>query len=151
MINYAVYRGDQFIDIGTLEELATRLNKKSRTLYFYSTPTYHKRIKNSDKSLVLFKIDSALDHNKHRSVRNMASHNTHQVINSIEEIIKVNPDKNEIFYYTKCLSPNGNASSIESRLIFINAILRMTNRNFILHQYDLNKVVIRKTSLGALS
>lgn len=148
---YGVYRGDDFIDTGTLDELAVRLNKKASTLYFYSTNTYHNRRKNSNKSLVLFKIDSSLDHKIYRSEKNMPSHNTYQVINSIDEILKVNPGKDEVFYYTKCLSPNGNVSSIEARLFFINEILDNTNRNYRLQEYDLNKVVIKKLPLGAIS
>lgn len=40
---YALYKGDKFLDIGTLEELASLLDVKKRTINFYSTPTYIKR------------------------------------------------------------------------------------------------------------
>lgn len=40
---FAVYRGDEFIDVGTREELASRLNLMLPTLMFKATPTYHRR------------------------------------------------------------------------------------------------------------
>ena len=40
---YALYHGDQFIDLGTKEYLAKLLNVKVETILFYSSPTYLKR------------------------------------------------------------------------------------------------------------
>ena len=42
---YAMYKGEECLGIGTLEELAKELNVKYRTIAFYLTPTYKKRIK----------------------------------------------------------------------------------------------------------
>lgn len=54
---YAVYKGDEFIDLGTRKELAEKLNLKPDTVKFLSTPTYRKRIKNRPNALIAIKID----------------------------------------------------------------------------------------------
>lgn len=40
---YALYKDDEFIDLGTIERLAKRLNVKENTIRFYSYPAYQKR------------------------------------------------------------------------------------------------------------
>ncbi len=42
---YAVYKGEENICDGTLQEIAERLHTKIRTVQFYASPTYKKRIK----------------------------------------------------------------------------------------------------------
>lgn len=42
---YALYHGDNILTIGTKKELADYLGVSERTIYFYSTPTYKKRVK----------------------------------------------------------------------------------------------------------
>lgn len=37
---YALYKGDDFIDIGTTKELAQKLNVKEETIRFYATSTW---------------------------------------------------------------------------------------------------------------
>ena len=41
---FALYRGDQFIDLGTIKYLANLLGVKERTIKFYSTPHIKKEI-----------------------------------------------------------------------------------------------------------
>lgn len=44
---YAVYKGDEFVDIGKRKELCAKLGIKESTFIWYSTPTYvNKRYKN---------------------------------------------------------------------------------------------------------
>lgn len=43
-IEYAIYKGDKFIDIGTAKELAEKCNVKPATIEFYATPSHLKRI-----------------------------------------------------------------------------------------------------------
>lgn len=44
MLNeYALYYGDNLIEIGTAEELAQLTNVKTNTIYFMTTPAYKKR------------------------------------------------------------------------------------------------------------
>ncbi len=54
---YAVYRGDKFIDLGTKEELATKLNVKPETISFFSRPSYKKRIKGYENTLIVIRIE----------------------------------------------------------------------------------------------
>lgn len=45
MKEYAIYKGEECLAIGTIKELAKKLKVKERTIYFYTTPTYKKRVK----------------------------------------------------------------------------------------------------------
>lgn len=54
--NYALYRGEKFLGIGTKKELAELLNVKVKTVSFYATPSYKKRT-NEAKSRRLVLID----------------------------------------------------------------------------------------------
>ena len=40
---YALYKGDEFIDMGTIQYLANLIKVSVRSIKFYSTPTYLKR------------------------------------------------------------------------------------------------------------
>lgn len=51
---YALYKGDEYITDGTLEELARKTGKKEATLKFMTTPSYVSRI--SDKALRLVSL-----------------------------------------------------------------------------------------------
>ena len=41
---YALYKGDTFLAMGTIKEIASMMKVKPRTIAFYTTPTYKKRI-----------------------------------------------------------------------------------------------------------
>ncbi|MDV7757429.1 hypothetical protein [Liquorilactobacillus mali] len=45
---YALYRGDEFVDVGTLRELAVRHHTSVKTLRFKATPTYAARTDYAD-------------------------------------------------------------------------------------------------------
>lgn len=51
---YALYRGDEFIMIGTIDELAKFKNVKKSTIMFYGSPAYGKRTK---KGYMLVKVE----------------------------------------------------------------------------------------------
>lgn len=55
MKEYALYKGDKFIDIGTKEYLAKLLNVRKETIEFYASPTQLKR--NRDNGYVVVRID----------------------------------------------------------------------------------------------
>ena len=55
MSTYALYKGDVLIDVGTLQELATRRGVKPSTIYYYSMPTYQRR--GGTNRLLAVKID----------------------------------------------------------------------------------------------
>lgn len=44
---FAVYRGDTFIDVGTLKELSPRLNVKESTIRYYISQAYQRRMAKS--------------------------------------------------------------------------------------------------------
>lgn len=52
---YALYRGDEFIDVGSAAELAERHGIKPETIRWMSTPSYHKR--GSAEKLMAYKIE----------------------------------------------------------------------------------------------
>lgn len=53
-MDYVVYIGDEFCDLGTLEELSERLNKPIKQLKYYTYPSYHKR---KGKIMRIYKIE----------------------------------------------------------------------------------------------
>ncbi len=57
MKEYALYKGEKCLAIGTIKEIATQMKVKIRTIYFYKTPTYKKRCKESFKRLTLIELD----------------------------------------------------------------------------------------------
>jgi hypothetical protein len=56
---YAIYKGDRFIDLGTIKELSERLGIKTNTLWFYTSNAYKERLKKrvSDKATIIIKIE----------------------------------------------------------------------------------------------
>ena len=40
---YALYKGDKLLGIGTAEELAKKYNIKRDTIFYYASPAYKKR------------------------------------------------------------------------------------------------------------
>ena len=55
---YAIYKGDEFIFHGTLQECADYLKVSVNTIYFMSTPTHHKR--DTGDRLVAIKVEGDL-------------------------------------------------------------------------------------------
>ena len=59
MVNeYALYKGDKLLEIGTIKELSEKLDVKEKTLRFYATPSYYKRAEKSKNNgfRILIKI-----------------------------------------------------------------------------------------------
>lgn len=52
MKEYALYKGDKLLDIGSLKYLSHKFNIKIRSLLYYQTPTYQKRTSKKGKRLV---------------------------------------------------------------------------------------------------
>lgn len=57
MKEYALYKGEECLAIGTIREIAEKMKVKVRTITFYKTPTYKKRCKNSKKRLTMVELD----------------------------------------------------------------------------------------------
>ena len=54
---YALYKGDKFIMLGTIPIIAKKMGVKERTIRFYKSPTYKKRKQNSKDYLELVEIE----------------------------------------------------------------------------------------------
>ena len=52
-IRYALYRDDEILYVGTKEELARYLNVSTRTIGYYNTPTYKRRVKSGYKVYII--------------------------------------------------------------------------------------------------
>ncbi|HCQ1848857.1 TPA: hypothetical protein OHB80_002893 [Listeria monocytogenes] len=55
MTEYALYKADELLIIGTVDELAVFQKVKHETILFYATPSYRKRT--SEKGLRVIKLD----------------------------------------------------------------------------------------------
>lgn len=53
MKEYAIYKGDEIIGIGTAKELAEKLKVKRDTIYFWKSPTNLKRTKKGRIAIVI--------------------------------------------------------------------------------------------------
>ena len=58
---YALYRGDELIDVGTKKEIAERRNIKPSTVSYLTTPSYQKRLKPGSQALRAYRIDDKAD------------------------------------------------------------------------------------------
>lgn len=54
---YALYKGNEFIDLGTIPEIAKREGVKPKTIFYYKTPAYKKKFKDDTNRKVLIRID----------------------------------------------------------------------------------------------
>jgi mannitol/fructose-specific phosphotransferase system IIA component len=57
---YAVYKGDSLIVIGTIKECAEHMGVLQKTVRYYLTPTYEKRLAKRKKArnyITVFKLD----------------------------------------------------------------------------------------------
>lgn len=54
---YAIYRGDKFIDVGTIKELSERQKLSKNTLHFYNSKAHINRIKNENNSIIVIKLE----------------------------------------------------------------------------------------------
>lgn len=53
---YAMYKGDTFIDLGTADYLAKKYHKKREEMYYLASSKAHERAKGRKRTL-LYKID----------------------------------------------------------------------------------------------
>jgi predicted transcriptional regulator of viral defense system len=57
---YAVYKGEELLYIGTIQECAERMNVSPNTVRFYASPAHEKRVfsrKRPKKYLIVVKLD----------------------------------------------------------------------------------------------
>lgn len=53
---YALYKGEDCLAIGTIKEIAEKRKVKYRTILFYTMPAYKKRCKKSKNRLEMVRI-----------------------------------------------------------------------------------------------
>ena len=58
-LDYAVYKGDEFICLGTAKECAEHMGIKVASLHFYLRPAYKRRIEARDakNAIIVIKIE----------------------------------------------------------------------------------------------
>ena len=49
---YALYKGDELLAIGTVKEIADQIGVTKKTAFHYGTPTYQKRTSDNARRLV---------------------------------------------------------------------------------------------------
>lgn len=54
---YALYKGDEVLAIGTLDEIANVMEVKKKSIMYYGTPSYEKRGTHRDRRQ-LIKLDA---------------------------------------------------------------------------------------------
>jgi len=54
---YALYKQENCLGIGTIKELSEELNVKEKTIKFYRTPTYKKRVKKGINRRELIRVE----------------------------------------------------------------------------------------------
>lgn len=61
---YALYKGDEFLSVGTIARIARDTGVKSGTISYYKTATYAEKLrnrKNSKSAIVLIQLDEDED------------------------------------------------------------------------------------------
>lgn len=57
-VEYALYKGEELLAIGKVDEIAEQMGVKEKTIQYYQTPTWQKRCKKENsKRRVLIKIE----------------------------------------------------------------------------------------------
>lgn len=54
---YALYRGDELVDVGTRDEVAARQGIKPSTVVFYASPSYRRRVKEESNGVIAVRVD----------------------------------------------------------------------------------------------
>ena len=55
---YAVYHGDEFVDLGTLDYLSKKFNVKKKSIAFYCSPAYKKRLKDYSNAIWIIRLEN---------------------------------------------------------------------------------------------
>ncbi len=58
---YAMYKGEDCLAIGTIDEICEKMKIKKSTFHFYRTSARMKRVKNKNKSRMVIRIDNDED------------------------------------------------------------------------------------------
>ncbi len=64
MSDYAMYKGDELLHIGTIEEIAKAHGVLQQTIRFYTTPAYRRRVSKREKAenyIEVFRLEDEID------------------------------------------------------------------------------------------
>ncbi len=53
---YALYRGDEYVADGTVDELANKLNVKTKTIYTLASRFHHQSVKQDGNAIIAVKL-----------------------------------------------------------------------------------------------
>ena len=56
-MDYALYKGEELLAIGTIKEIAEQMEVKYRTIMYYKTPSQKKRAKGNSRILIPLEED----------------------------------------------------------------------------------------------
>lgn len=54
---WALYKGEELLAMGTMREIADAVNVSEETIYFYSSPAYEKRVAKRRNARVLVNLE----------------------------------------------------------------------------------------------
>lgn len=57
MQEFALYKGDEMLSVGTIKEIADEMGVREGTIRFYQHPTYQQRAKEPRNRRVLIKLE----------------------------------------------------------------------------------------------
>ena len=98
---YAMYRGDRFLGIGTREELCKLKGVNINTFSFFQSPTYRSRTKNYDKTIFIVKIGGNKMKLSYKDLKGLIEATFKEYKNQVDQYIKSNPNKdldNDSYY-----------------------------------------------------
>lgn len=55
--DYALYRGEELVMVGTLDEISQKQGIKKKLLQFYKTPSYRARITDESNRIVVVEVE----------------------------------------------------------------------------------------------
>ncbi len=56
-IEYALYKGDEFLDIGTAEQLGSKFDLSANTVKYYASNAHLERLKKKDDGIVAVRLE----------------------------------------------------------------------------------------------
>ena len=90
---YAMYRGDQFLAIGTKEELCKFKGINENSFSFLQSPVYRQRIKNYDKTIFIIRIGGKKMKLSYKDLKGLVQATYKEYKNQVDQYIESNPDK----------------------------------------------------------
>lgn len=108
MREIALYQGDKFIDLGTVEELASKFGVKDSSIYYLTTPAYKRKVekRQSKKALLAYILEES-------EIESMFPFISNNQLKVIQNYFKVQWGyKGETIYFEH-IAPNGVMLSFE--------------------------------------